>query len=189
MSRVVLVVRIKGESACFWQDEEGRYRVCRGDESLGVEDFKRHEADPSTIAVNMYTVVFKALEKRQREIYGWPEPVVKEGPIFTRAMCLHPLGPGKARVYWKDAEGEYRKVVCSFQDAKNFQSLQDRFRTIESRTKAQSPDTYPELLPIEVLSTIQEREFAAMGLTKTYEGLASRRLRLRQDDRSRRKPN
>lgn len=185
MSRLLFVIRAEGRGKCVWQDDKGHYRACDEEKSKTEEDFKRHEADPSTIVVKMPVLVFRGIEAVHRAAYGWPEPVVKEGPIFSRAMCLHTLGSGKARVYWKDAKGHYREAVCSARDAKNFHSLQDRFREIESRTFKQSPDTYPAVLPVSVLASIQQLELAAMGLKRTYEALSSRRLRLRRDDRRR----
>jgi hypothetical protein len=164
--RPIVVVHARGaDPVCYWQDRRGRYRCCPGDEraAKGVLDMVEEGHEPWSFAREMPVAAWVKLEALRRSIGALP--VFQQDPD-NRAMVIEGFeGGGYAKAFWKDPKGSYR--AADFEELpETLDKMVERIEAEERKARDEHPESYPSVLPVEVLEYLQEQELEIVGIEK-----------------------
>jgi hypothetical protein len=164
--RPIVVAHVRGrQPVCYWRDRSGRYRCCPGDEhsAQGVLDDVEQGSDAWSFPVEMPVLAWRKLEDLRRSIGELP--VCAPDPN-NRALVLEwHEGELQARAFWKDLKGFYR--TAEFKELPEaLDEMVARLEVEERKARTESPESYPAVLPVEVLEYLQEQELEIVGIEK-----------------------
>ena len=111
----------------------------------------------------MPVLAWRKLEDLRRAIGELP--VCSPDPDNRALVIEWHEGELQAKAFWKDLRGQYR--TAKFDELPEaLDAMVARLEAEERKERAESPESYPAVLPVEVLEYLQEQELEIMGVEK-----------------------